>query len=107
MVKNVHGCAKYYLRGTQTEEIPDIPYFLQESLWLKSRFGMEQIGANKNPARRFRFIMQGTVAGLQPIAYPIPIGNFFSKRELFYLTGPNDLPRRRDFPFWSGLRVTI
>jgi hypothetical protein len=51
MVKNVHGCAKYYLRGTQTEEIPDIPYFLQESLWLKSRFGMEQIGANKNPAR--------------------------------------------------------
>jgi len=48
MVKNIHRCAKYYLRGTQTEEIPHIPYFLQESLWLKSRFGMEQTRANKN-----------------------------------------------------------
>ena len=27
MVKNIHRCAKYYLQGTQTEEIPDIPYF--------------------------------------------------------------------------------
>jgi len=66
MVNNVHRCAKYYLRGTQTEEIPDIRYFLQESLWLKSRFGMEQIGANKNPdVRLCRFIiMQGTVKHL-------------------------------------------
>jgi hypothetical protein len=48
MVKNLHMSTKQNTYKVLGLRKPHIPYFLQESLWLKSYFETEQIRANKN-----------------------------------------------------------
>jgi hypothetical protein len=54
------------------------------------------------PKKRHRGPLHQTVinmlAGLRPIPYPVPIGNFFSKQES-YLTSPTPDPKEREKGF--------